>query len=265
MITIVTINYNNAAGLRTTLESALSQSWKEFEHIVIDGGSDDGSVDLLRSEKYNISSWMSEPDSGIYDAQNKGAKLSTKPFILFLNSGDHFVDSSSLDHARLQLDDSDLQSFDIIVKDFPGINNGKAFVKQAPDFLSFSFFFKDTLPHPSTFIKRRLFEDHGYYDTTLKIVADWKAFILWACRHNCSYRHHPTPLSVFYCGGVSSHSNSRLCLLSERDSVLTTEFPAFVDDARDLIDCRPAGHQLKALRASKIIKALQTVHLLWKF
>src|SRR5690606_20733259 len=96
LLTIITINLNNLEGLKTTIESVLSQTWQEFEYIVIDGGSTDGGKEYIESQKTHLNYWVSEPDKGIYNAMNKGILKSSGKYLLFLNSGDHLYDNQSL-------------------------------------------------------------------------------------------------------------------------------------------------------------------------
>jgi len=265
LISIVTINRNDADGLRRTLTSTVTQREADYEQIVVDGASTDGSIDVVRDPALRVDRWVSEPDSGVYDAQNKGVRLARGRFVLFMNSGDHFLNDQSLAMATARLDDAELQSFDIVVRGYKEIHGGRDFLKRAPDTPTFYYFARDTLPHQSTFIRKDLFDRYGEYDTSLKIVADWKAFMLWICRHNCSYRHHPLPLSVFYGDGLSSRPDFRDRLLAERETVLRAEFPAFVDDARETDAIREAASQLDALRRSKLIRLFQSAGLLWRF
>ena len=95
-LSIITINYNDAKGLRKTFDSIKNQTCHEFEYIVVDGGSSDGSQSVIEEYEQYISKWVSEPDNGIYNAMNKGAKMSTGDYMLFLNSGDNlFSDLAS--------------------------------------------------------------------------------------------------------------------------------------------------------------------------
>ena len=88
-LSIITINYNNLEGLKRTVESVINQTSKEFEYIVIDGGSNDGSGAYIESKSEHIDYWVSEPDKGIYNAMNKGIAKASGEYLLFLNSGDH--------------------------------------------------------------------------------------------------------------------------------------------------------------------------------
>ena len=92
-LSIITINYNNAAGLEKTIKSVISQTCKRYEFIIIDGGSKDGSKDIIEKYQDQITYWVSEPDNGIYNAMNKGVKVAKGEYCIFMNSGDIFVDN----------------------------------------------------------------------------------------------------------------------------------------------------------------------------
>ena len=104
---IITINYNNVDGLRKTINSVISQTFRDFEWIVIDGGSTDGSKDLINQYVEYFSYSISEPDSGVYNAMNKGIKVAHGEYFIFLNSGDYFYDKNVLEKADLILKDPD--------------------------------------------------------------------------------------------------------------------------------------------------------------
>lgn len=95
-LTIITINLNNKAGLQTTIDSVIAQTYKDFEWIIIDGGSTDGSKELIEKYTNYIKYWVSEPDKGIYNAMNKGIKVAEGEYLQFLNSGDSLFSNSVL-------------------------------------------------------------------------------------------------------------------------------------------------------------------------
>ncbi|HEY6142821.1 MAG TPA: glycosyltransferase family 2 protein [Flavobacterium sp.] len=212
-ISIITINYNNLVGLKRTVDSVVNQTWQEFEYIVIDGGSTDDSATYIESQSEHIDYWVSEPDKGIYNAMNKGIAKATGEYLLFLNSGDHLYDYEVLKNGFHYLSNFDLISFDMIVV---GENKNKLFF--IPKELRFSDLFFHTLPHPSTFIKKKLFDYVGLYDENLKIVSDWKFFILALFKFKCSYVKVNEILSCFYTGGISSqidYSEERVQVIAE--------------------------------------------------
>ena len=183
-LSIITINYNNLEGLKRTVESVVNQTWHEFEYIIIDGASNDGSAAYIESQSHHFDYWVSEKDSGIYNAMNKGIKVATGEYLLFLNSGDELIDIEALNKNHFHLEEMDLIYFDINV-----ISDTTSFIKKYPKFLSFTFLYDDTIHHQSTFIRKSLFNKIGYYDEKLKIVSDWKFFIVALIKENASYKY----------------------------------------------------------------------------
>lgn len=198
-ISIITINFNNLEGLKRTLESVVTQTWQEFEYIVIDGGSTDGSAAYIESQSDKIDYWVSEPDKGIYNAMNKGIAKATGEYLLFLNSGDHLYSNSVLEmnHNKINLEDFIYFNIRYIFIDYITISS-------KPKILEELFFIFNTLPHPSTFIRRNLFFEIGNYDENLKIVSDWKFFLFAIHKYKCTSRKVDVILSDFYVGGISS-------------------------------------------------------------
>lgn len=256
-ITILTINYNNLKGLKKTLDSVVNQTWKEYEYIVIDGNSTDGSVDFIESNKEHIDFWISEPDTGVYQAMNKGIKKACGEYLLFLNSGDHFYNNAVLENNHEYLKNEDL-----IYSNLQVIENGKSFIKEYPEKLSFSYFVKDTLPHPATFIKKEAFEKTNLYNDGLKITADWKFFIDGICKYNLTYKKINTIFSTFYIGGMSSSPENRSVKYNEIQHVLKNEYPAYIKDIDEIL---VNNDILNTLRKSRIIKLLVKLRLLNKF
>ena len=143
-LSIITINYNNRDGLQKTIESVVSQSFKDFEWIVIDGGSNDGSRELIERYAESISYWVSEPDKGIYNAMNKGIKASNGDYLLFLNSGDSLCDEYVIaDFQKLSFTE-DIISGNIIVDD--SIYNARFSPDESE--LSYRFMCESTILHP---------------------------------------------------------------------------------------------------------------------
>lgn len=170
---IITINYNNKGGLHNTIKSVISQTYTDYEFIIIDGGSDDGSVEVIKEFCKHITYWVSEPDDGIYNGMNKGIAQAKGSYINFMNSGDIFYSNDTLEKISNLMDSSDF----IIGKDYnQDPNTGEAFTTILPTRVSMASFYMWTLPHQSAFIRRTLF-NNSPYDETLRIVADWKFYI----------------------------------------------------------------------------------------
>lgn len=204
MISIVTINLNNKNGLRKTIESVVNQTYfDKIEYIIIDGGSTDGSVDVIKEYEDKISYWVSEKDNGIYNAMNKGLEASVSPYLLFLNSGDYLSKNDVLERVFPYLDGTDI----VYGNEWKVNEKYKgAYEAKYPDKLDESFFRRTTLPHQSTFIKRELLIKHPYSED-YKIISDWKFFIE-AFRNGCTFKHMPFIVSVYDCSGFSCQNLS---------------------------------------------------------
>lgn len=223
-ISIITINYNNARGLEKTIESVVAQNYCDLEYIIIDGGSTDESVEIIKKNKTVINKWISEKDNGVYNALNKGIKIATGDYLLFLNSGDHFYNSEVLNLNTKHIDVQDIIIFDIHLYGL-----GKDYIHRHPDELHFSFLFEETFAHQSVFIKRSLFDEIGLYDENLKIVSDWKFFI-YAIVSGATYKFVHNVLSTFYFGGISSTVQGTRIRQKERETILKEEFKLYYKD-----------------------------------
>ena len=159
-LSIITINYNNLSGLKKTIESVKSQTFQDYEWIVIDGGSTDGSKELIEENKEYFSYWVSEPDKGIYDAMNKGTILAQGEYCQFLNSGDYLIAPDTL----AKIFNRPLQA-DVNYGDVWFIKDNKVIEKRTyPDKITLSFLFKSPLGHQATFVKteaaKKIFVSH---------------------------------------------------------------------------------------------------------
>lgn len=228
LISVVTINYNNAEGLRKTIQSVLNQDYPHLQYIVIDGNSTDGSLAAIKEAESKISFWVSEPDSGLYHAMNKGVEKVKGEYVLFLNSGDWFERKDSLSTLVSYCEGQDFVYGNQVIE-----NEESSWVKYYPHQLSFSFFIRDALPHASTLIKAALFEKYGKYNENFYIVSDWEFFLLCICKHNCTYKHIEQPVSVFNIYGRSSLPENRWTLEGEKQAVLEKHFATFLPDYSD--------------------------------
>lgn len=229
LISIITIVYNNVANIERTILSVINQTYKNIEYIVIDGGSTDGTVDIIKRYSGHFLYWVSEPDKGIYNAMNKGIEKATGKYVLFLNSGDNFCEDESLDKIVLRCD-----NYDIVYNDLNIIDKEHSYIKKYPILLSFRYFTYEAIPHPGTLIKRNLFDIYGKYDESLKIVSDWKWFIIAICRNNVCYKNSGIIAVNFYLDGISSEKKSQKTVIEERKDVLEKEFPLYIEDCRRL-------------------------------
>lgn len=214
-ISIITINFNNKHGLQRTMESVRMQDPRLFEWIIIDGGSSDGSVELIRQQADHLAYWCSEQDNGIYSAQNKGIAHATGDYCLFLNSGDSLASPQVLSHMI------DLLTADIVYGDmFIVAPDGKKTLGRMHKNIGLYEMYIDTVWHPASFIRRSLFSNFGNYDEQYRIVADYEFFFRSIIVHKCSTRYVPFPVSVFELNGLSSLPENKTKEKEERNRVL---------------------------------------------
>jgi glycosyltransferase involved in cell wall biosynthesis len=231
-ISIITINYNDKVGLEKTIQSVNSQTNKDFEYVVIDGNSTDGSKELIEENSSSIHYWISEADSGIYNAMNKGIHAAKGDYLLFLNSGDHLVDEHAIQKVADAIDGSkDLYYGDAIFKREKGHE-----LVTYPDKLTLHFFTYNSLCHQASFIKRTLFDEIFYYNEELRIISDWEFMVYAVCIKNISYQHLNIAVSYYDFEGVSSRPDSKSKIDAETAFVMNKFFPAFVDDYKYLDD-----------------------------
>ncbi len=198
-ISVVTINYNNADGLEDTIKSVVCQSYSDFEYIIIDGGSTDGSVDVIRKFENEIDYWVSEKDTGIYHAMNKGVTKVHGDYCVFLNSGDKFYNNSVIERIIKTQTSTDI---------FVGkVTKGDSDILMSPppidNEITFYHLFSCAIPHQGAFIRTELL--HRYpFDETLKISSDWKFFVQTLIMDNCSFCYIDEFVTRYDMGGVSS-------------------------------------------------------------
>ena len=251
-LSIVTINYNNAEGLRKTLASVASQTYHDIEHIIIDGGSTDGSVDVIREyESLNRSSihpltitWVSERDNGIYHAMNKGIKRSSGEYVFILNSGDALASDDVVERMVGVLKELENEGVRELEKRVPILMGNIVHVygegrkekerKRAkmnaliprPVDASMLTFYRGTIPQDAAFVRRDLFKKYGYFDETMKICADWKLYLDMIALGGVVPMYVDIDVVIFDMSGVSNTNNERR--LAERRAYLEKVLPAAV-------------------------------------
>ncbi len=214
LLSIVTVNLNDRAGLERTLASVARQTFRDREVIVVDGGSTDGSVDVVRARAADglVTDWVSEKDGGVYDAQNKGTARAHGTYCLYLNAGDALASDDAL--ARFFAAGPAVEDllYGVVVFEEP---DGRRRTEETPE-LTWELLMRTTLPHQSTVIRRSLFERAGPYDTSFRIVADYAFFLKAFVVLGATARHVPVPLAIQVLGGQSSRPEAFPLLRQER-------------------------------------------------
>lgn len=198
-ISIITINLNNREGLRKTIESVVSQTYKDFEWIIIDGGSTDGSRELIEAYSDHVSYWVSEFDSGIYNAINKGVRVATGDYYICLNSGDYLADNEVLERVAPLLDGADFYVADQQQGDY---HIWKPAVTSTDDICWLMS--TRNIPPQSTFINKRVNNNYGMYDEDKQIMSDWWLFYKSIILGDATLKKIPFIVSVFDLNGISS-------------------------------------------------------------
>ncbi len=229
-LSIVTINYNNAEGLRNTLASVAEQSYHDIEHIIIDGGSTDGSVETImeyvsadQSEKEkdpffkHTIKWVSEKDNGIYHAMNKGIRKATGDYCQFLNSGDSLAAPDVTERMMAAMEGG----IDVLYGDMLKIGV-KQYVDRSSrnDDVTLNMFYRGCLNHSPAYIKCSLFEEYGLYDETLKICSDWKFYMQSIVLGKATTKHVNIIVTHFDMNGISE---TRKDILNEERNRLLKE------------------------------------------
>jgi len=216
-LSIITINRNNSAGLRKTIESVVSQTFTDYEYIVIDGASTDDSVDVIGKYADKIHYWVSESDNGIYNAMNKGIEQAKGEYIQFLNSGDWFYSDKVLNEVF-----GTVRTEDIIYGDAVLYKNDLQFTNFIyPAKLTAFYLINWMICHQAIFHKRTLFQ-YRNYNEKYKIVADWEFLLNAFIIENCTSLK-VNNFIIFNDGhGVSSDYD---LVKKERDEVLEKYLP----------------------------------------
>ena len=237
-LSIVTINYNNAEGLRKTLASVASQTYRDIEHIIVDAASTDGSVDVIKEYATSLASlhhsiiWVSEPDKGIYNAMNKGIEIALGKRVVnalnrseqgedknkelcdycqFLNSGDCLAASDVTErmvHAlnSFLMGGDGAGTPDILYGNMKKVMPNGTFVRDAcggPNDVTLNMFYRGCLNHSPAYIKRSLFDEYGLYDETLKICSDWKFYMQSIVLGKAKVKYVPIDVTIFDMTGIS--------------------------------------------------------------
>ena len=181
-LSIITINYNNLEGLKRTYDSVVSQTCQDFEWIIIDGGSTDGSKEFIEEHQTHFAYWCSEPDKGVYNAMNKGITKAKGEWMNFMNSGDCFYDENTLKKIF-----SESLNADLVYGDWVREYHDREEMKEAPKkAFSVTVFFENVC-HQAMFIRSGILKKRGY-DEDMKILADWKRWIEMSL-DGCSFQY----------------------------------------------------------------------------
>jgi glycosyltransferase involved in cell wall biosynthesis len=207
-ISMITVSYNSASTIEDTIKSVLSQTYfHNVEYIVIDGGSTDGTIDIIKKHDSRISKWVSEPDKGIYDAMNKGIRMATGEIIGVLNSDDFYADCNILSMVAGTLEKTGADSCygDLLYVDPVNTDRVKRYWKSGP--YNTGLFYGGWMPpHPTFFVRREVYERYGFFNLSLGSSADYELMVRFLLRSGISACYIPEVLVKMRSGGVSNAS-----------------------------------------------------------
>lgn len=205
-ITIITATFNSASTVRGTLNSVAQQKYQPIEHIIVDGLSGDNTLDIVR-EFPHVARVVSEKDHGIYDAMNKGLKLATGDIVGILNSDDFYDNQEVLSQVMAAFNDP---SVDVVYGDLQYVKKNNVYVVtrnwKSGRYKRKYFYYGWMPPHPTFFVRRKIYEAVGFFNTDLRSAADYEMMLRILVRYNASASYIPRVLVKMRAGGMSNAS-----------------------------------------------------------
>lgn len=207
-ISIITATYNSGQTLTDTLESVLRQSYTDIDYVIVDGGSKDNTLDIIRRYEPRFEGrmrWISEPDKGIYDAMNKGIRMATGDIVGLLNSDDFYTSNDVLEHVAKALSDSNV---DAIYGDIHYVNDDD--LTHCVRYYSSRGFSRGLMrlgfmpAHPSFYCRRTIYEKYGLFDTSLRVAADFENLLRLIFVNRIRTKYIPEDFVTMRTGGASS-------------------------------------------------------------
>ncbi len=215
-ISIITITYNSEETLEDTIKSVISQSYKNIEYIIIDGGSTDGTMDIVNKYKDFISTIVSEPDKGIYDAMNKGVERATGDLVGILNSDDFYANDTVLQNIANKIGKNDGIYADLVYVD--RVNTDKIIrYWKSKEYKEGSFLKGWMPPHPTFFIRKEIYNKYGNYNLSLKSAADYELMLRLIHKEKISITYLPEIITKMRVGGQSNASLSNRLKANNED------------------------------------------------
>ncbi len=218
LITLITVVYNNVNHIKGAIQSVLSQNHPHIEYVVIDGDSDDGTVEVIKEFQDKITVLLSEPDKGIYDALNKGIRHSSGDVVGFLHSDDFFSHDEIVSQiAKVFANDR----VDVVYGDLNYVKKGQTntIVRhwKAGEFSQRKLTYGWMPPHPAFYMRRELYDQFGGFDLTYKIAADYDCMLRFLSKRNLIVLYIPEVFVNMRVGVVSNKSLSNILQKSRED------------------------------------------------
>ena len=217
-ISIITAVYNNVRTIRDCIKSVASQTYPDIEHIVIDGGSNDGTVDAIKKNETKIAQFMSEPDRGIYNALNKGINQATGEIIGFLHGDDFYATNKVIETVVSQMTSHEVESCygDLV---YVSKNDSSKVIRywQSCPYHTGLFQRGWMPPHPTFFVKKKIYEEHGVFDHNFRISGDYEIMLRFLERYRVSTIYIPEVLVKMRMDGMSNRNLRNLLIKTSED------------------------------------------------
>lgn len=206
-VSVITVVYNGVATIRNTIDSILAQSYADIEYIIVDGGSTDGTVELVKQYGTRVAKFISEPDKGLYDAMNKGIRLATGDVIGLLNADDFYRHRDVIAHvvATFEHSGSDAVYGDMLYVDRNDVYKVKRYW-QSGEYSPGAFLWGWMPGHLSFFARKRIYDRYGLFRLDLKSAADYELMLRFIHKHKISITYMNETTIVMREGGVSNGS-----------------------------------------------------------
>lgn len=243
-VSIITVSYNSVETIQDTIESVLSQDYPSIEYIIVDGGSSDGTMEIVNQYTGRISKIVSEPDDGIYDAMNKGIELATGDFVGILNSDDVYTDSSVIKDVvdRLIETKADCIYADLFFVARNDVNKRVRYCT-SKNFSISKFRWGWMVPHPTFFVKRSCYEKFGLYKMGYRVSADFELLVRFMLREGISCTRLPRCIVKMRDGGISTsgfwwrvHQNYEIVRACRENGVYTNILFVLLKTPRKLLE-----------------------------
>lgn len=205
-ISIITVCYNSDKTLETTIKSVIDQTYTDIEYIVVDGGSKDGTLDLIKKYEKNISKWVSESDKGLYDAMNKGVSMATGEVVGLINSDDLFCDNRAIEKVMNVFTNN--STLDSVYADlfYVSQNNTNNIVRKWMTGEQKKFNIGWHPAHPTFYIKKDIYKKYGDFDLSYKLAADFEIMLRFLEKYHISTEYLKEPLVKMRLGGETNKS-----------------------------------------------------------
>jgi glycosyltransferase involved in cell wall biosynthesis len=222
-LSVITTCKNESANITKTIDSVVAQTYDCYEYIVVDGGSVDGTVNIIKSYKNKITQFISEQDRGIWHAMNKGISLASGEYVYFLNAGDRLFDKETFSNIFSGNERTEDIIYGNIIDDY----GSRQVQKSYPDTISIRFLLSNMICHQATFIRKELFHKYMSFDERYKFVADYD--FLWRCivKHKVSYKHLAQTIAYYDMNGLTSNPDNRDMLVREWLTVHNNNLSSF--------------------------------------